>query len=493
MSVYAQLRSKPDSTPHEIEEALDGNLCRCTGYRPIIDAARSLSNNKGAPPAGGCCRGSGGSCPCMEAISESDIKVVVDAVPEEKKSGGGCCGGAKKDGQVHACSEEYVAEKEGVDAAMASRGLSEPIFPPALMRFEPSVLKIAGPTITWHQPLTLDQLLALKAAHPEARLIVGNTEVGIETKFKAMEYSVMVNPSHVKELKVLEVDDNAGGITVGSAVTINALRAFCEHLDAQYKAEEKGYATRGLLAIRDMLTWFASNQIRNVAAVGGNIVTASPISDLNPMLIACNAVLNVRSSARGIRQVAMSKFFLAYRKVDLQPDEILESVFIPFTKQFEFVLPFKQARRREDDISIVTSGIRVRLEPHGTSHWVVADCALAYGGMAPTTVCAVKTAAALVGKQWCFTTFESVFSTLREELSLTDNVPGGQSQYRMALTVSFLFKAFLGVTEQLKAHLTMLKTTQRSILPPAPEVDSVERSGSTNYLSEDKPYTRSQQ
>lgn len=30
---------------------------------------------------------------------------------------------------------------------------------------------------------------------------------------------------------------------------------------------------------------------------------------------------------------------------------------------FEFVRPFKQARRREDDISIVTAGLRVRLEP----------------------------------------------------------------------------------------------------------------------------------
>eukprot|EP01040_Poterioochromonas_malhamensis_P017479 gene17479-20102_t len=66
MAIYTKLRSSPNATPHEIEESMDGNLCRCTGYRPILDAARSLSNNKG-----GCCRGSGQECPCAAAEASS--------------------------------------------------------------------------------------------------------------------------------------------------------------------------------------------------------------------------------------------------------------------------------------------------------------------------------------------------------------------------------------------------------------------------------------
>lgn len=53
-----------------------------------------------------------------------------------------------------------------------------------------------------------------------------------------------------------------------------------------------------------------------------------------------------------------------------------------------------QARRREDDISIVTAGLRVRLQPQG-GQWVVSEAGMGFGGMAPTTVAAPKTEAFL--------------------------------------------------------------------------------------------------
>lgn len=64
-----------------------------------------------------------------------------------------------------------------------------------------------------------------------------------------------------------------------------------------------------------------------------------------------------------LRQVAAENFFLGYRKVDLQPHEVLARVFIPFTRQNEFVREFKQAHRRDDDIAIVNAGMRVLLAP----------------------------------------------------------------------------------------------------------------------------------
>lgn len=92
-----------------------------------------------------------------------------------------------------------------------------------------------------------------------------------------------------------------------------------------------------------MLRWFASTQIRNVACLGGNLATASPISDMNPLLAACGATLCIASSARGERQLPVHEFFKGYRKVDLQPDEIIVAVRVPHSASLEFILPFKQA------------------------------------------------------------------------------------------------------------------------------------------------------
>ena len=71
-----------------------------------------------------------------------------------------------------------------------------------------------------------------------------------------------------------------------------------------------------------MLRWFASTQIRNVASLGGNIATASPISDMIPTLLACGASLTAASEARGERTVPLAGFVTGYRRVALEPDEV---------------------------------------------------------------------------------------------------------------------------------------------------------------------------
>ncbi len=61
------------------------------------------------------------------------------------------------------------------------------------------------PSLRPHRPTSKASLLALKAEHPEAKLVVGNTEVGIEMKFKDARYPVLIGATHVPELNKVQI------------------------------------------------------------------------------------------------------------------------------------------------------------------------------------------------------------------------------------------------------------------------------------------------
>ncbi len=50
LTSYALLKANPDPTKEEIKEALSGNLCRCTGYKKIIEAVSACSKEKEDQP-----------------------------------------------------------------------------------------------------------------------------------------------------------------------------------------------------------------------------------------------------------------------------------------------------------------------------------------------------------------------------------------------------------------------------------------------------------
>ena len=204
---------------------------------------------------------------------------------------------------------------------------------------------------------------------------------------------------------------------------------------------------------------------------------------MNPVLAAIGAELVLTSMSKGSgaitrRKVKVSDFFLRYRVVDLKQEEVLERIIIPvITSDLEFFYPFKQARRREDDISIVTSGQRICLKQAGEG-FVITDAVIAFGGMAPTTVLANTAAQALEGADFSRATFLCACQTLQEEMTLPEGVPGGQAAYRMTLASSFLYKMFLTVAGELK---------QKSPGCNIPGLDGDESSGAFNFLSGQKP------
>lgn len=66
---------------------------------------------------------------------------------------------------------------------------------------------------------------------------------------------------------------------------------------------------------------------------------------------------------------------------------------------------------------------------------IIEKISLSYGGMAPTTVLALKTSAALVGRRWEDGIVEEASKYLIEDLPLDPGAPGGMIQFRRSLTL----------------------------------------------------------
>lgn len=471
MSLYALLRSsQTPPTEEQIEESLAGNLCRCTGYRPIIDAFRVFAKTNDALYANtskpslqdgeSVCPSTGKPCSCRS-------KTVNNTETNREST---ACG-------VN-CRPVSYSEIDG-----SKYTDKELIFPPELLLRKLTPLSLTGSGgLKWHRPLMLQHLLELKAKYPHAKLLIGNTEVGIETRLKRIQYQVLISVSHVPELNMLNVKND--GIEIGAAVRLTELLNLLRSVVTQRSAHE----TSGCKAFIEQLKWFAGTQIKNVGSVGGNICTASPISDLNPLWMAARAKFRIINCRGDIRTTMAEDFFLGYRKVDLAGDEILLSVFLPWTRPYEYIKEFKQAHRRDDDIALVNAGMRVHLEAK-EEEWIVSDASIVYGGVAPLSLSATKTKDFLVGKSWNYSLLQSALKVIQLDILLKDDAPGGMVEFRKSLTLSFFFKFFLWVSFQMDgknsikgslplSHLSAIKPFHRPSLEASQDYDIVKHGSS---------------
>lgn len=123
-------------------------------------------------------------------------------------------------------------------------------------------------------------------------------------------------------------------------MTLTQLAQACAELAASRPAHQ----TSALRAVASQLRWFAGPPVRNTASLGGNVATASPISDLNPLWVAAGASFLLAAAGGGRRAVPAHAFFLGYRRTAMEPGEVLLGVRLPWTRPHEYVKEFKQAR-----------------------------------------------------------------------------------------------------------------------------------------------------
>ncbi|KAH8880926.1 xanthine dehydrogenase [Thozetella sp. PMI_491] len=452
MSLYALIRnSYRDGKFHltssdvELQGHLDGNLCRCTGYKPILEAARTFivedlqgtiqhacgsvksgSGSCGRP--GGCCRDEPRSS--SRQLSGEDSSATSPATRDT--------------------SIDTQSKKSTSDGFLPYEPATELIFPPSLWKYRQEAICYGDERKIWFRPTSLQQLLELKSQWVSAKIVGGASETQIEVRFKKIDYQVSIYVSDIPELNIYnppKSDEEIEALTelrIPGNLSLSIVEELCSTLYAKLGA--RGLA---LEALRKQLRYFAGRQIRNVASLAGNLATASPISDSAPALLAAGAKLIVQSLTQKPSELPLSSFFLKYRTTALAADGVITHIIIPLPAPgtSEIVKAYKQAKRKDDDIAIVTAGFRVRLDSKG----FVEDATFAYGGMAPTTVLAKKAQQVVLGKKWAEkNVLEEALDSLLEDFDLSYGVPGGMAHYRKVLTLSMFFRFWNEVVAKLK-------------------------------------------
>ncbi|MEZ0068906.1 xanthine dehydrogenase small subunit [Streptacidiphilus sp. MAP12-20] len=327
--------------------ALSGNLCRCTGYRPIRDAAFAV----GMP---------------------------TDEDPLAQR---------REQSPPAAVATEYVQD----DSAFLRKD-------------------------------TLAETLELLRERPDAVLVAGSTDWGVEVNIRSRRAGCVVGIDRLPELRELRVESDH--IEIGAALTLTEIE---RRLDGDVP----------LLA--QLIPQFASRLIRNSATLGGNLGTGSPIGDSPPVLLALEAQL-VLAGADGERVVPLADYFTGYRQTVRRPGELIRAVRIPLP--LSPVTAFhKIAKRRFDDISSVAVAFALDIEDG-----IVRKARIGLGGVAATPLRPLATEAALEGKPWSTETVEAAARVLRGEgTPMSDH--RASSLYRSAMLGQSLLKLYAQTTE----------------------------------------------
>src|ERR1700761_1309703 len=363
MSMWALYENQPAAaglpTRDEINPALSGNLCRCTGYRPIVDAAQKMFDYAQYP-----------------RVPFDRVAVSEALKPLQRKD-----------------TFEYLA---------------------------PDVRGGAFSTPAFYAPVTLNAFAALRAQHPQARILAGSTDVGLWVTKQFRDLGDILYLGNVAELKTIERD--AQTLTIGAAVT----------LEDAYAALAVDYPE-----LAELWTRFASLPIRNAGTLGGNVANGSPIGDSMPALIALGAEVLLRHGSK-TRALPLDAFYLGYQKTALVAGEFVAAIRVPRPAPNLRFRTYKVSKRYDQDISAGCAAFALHIGENGT----IQQARIAFGGMAATPKRAAQTEAILNGATWDESTARQAMNALVADYQpLTDM--RASSAYRLKVARNLLWRFHL--------------------------------------------------
>jgi len=270
--------------------------------------------------------------------------------------------------------------------------------------------------LAWH-PRTTDELAQLYAAHPQATLIAGATDVGLWVTKQLCDLERPIFLNACADLQAVEIGDTE--IRLGAGLTIARLMEVIAPHHPSYAA---------------MLRRYGSEQVRAAATLGGNIANGSPIGDNAPALIALGATLHLRHGDTR-RAMPLEDFFLDYGQQDREPGEFVEAMSLP--RQPDRLRCYKISKRFDQDISAVLGCFNIAIED---GH--VRAARIGFGGMAGIPKRATHVEAALLGQPWTEATIAATQDAWDQDFAPLSDMRAS-AEYRLDVARNLLMRYFL--------------------------------------------------
>jgi carbon-monoxide dehydrogenase medium subunit len=282
------------------------------------------------------------------------------------------------------------------------------------------------------RPSSLRELEGLLArGGTGASLLAGGTDLLVLVKERVLSPKLIIDIGDLRDLQGIHWDEGKG-LTILAGTKVSAI-------------ENDALVAKNAPALAYAAAQLGSAQVRHMATMAGNCCHGSPSAETPPVLLAHGAEVTL-ASAEGERNIAISDFWLAYRKTALKPGENLKAFHLPALPARSTVVYRHRGLRRAMEIDMVNVGCYLELEADGKT----AKCVrIGMGAVGPIPYRATAAEAALAGKtvgpEFC----EEAGKLAAEEAKAIDDVRASAS-YRKKMVRVMVKRALTAAVEELQ-------------------------------------------